>query len=344
MYVFVMMPYKDDFKPIRKAIRKAVGQVNAGNAKCIWADEITRAGAITEQMMAEIRKSVICIADVTGQNPNVALEIGYAQALGKPVITLAQASSHLFFDLKDQRTIIYDPKNLSGTLVHQLTHWLEQFPDAAAHPEDLVGTERHERTSSALIARRVSDTPYTFFDLFSRAKKHIFVAAQNHFFLTETPARQELLRTSLSGFLTPDRSRRVDIMLCNLADEHAVKTWTYVAGESAYEADLRLATQFFVTLETWARKAAFAADQLTIRRVTFVPFSITFVDPEDDHGAFLVLTPNAYQPENRARPCFILSKQKNFEIFDAYWSSYHHRFISREARDSQSSETGQDSA
>jgi nucleoside 2-deoxyribosyltransferase len=334
MDVFVMMPYQEDFKPVRNAIKKAAGQVTAGRVTCIWADEITRAGAITEQMMDEIRKSVICIADVTGQNPNVALEIGYAQALGKPVITLAQSSSHLFFDLKDQRTIIYDPKKLSATLVHQLTTWLEQFPDAAAHPEDLVGTERHERTSLALMARRVSDTPYTFFDLFSRAKKHIFIAAQNHFFLTERTERQELLRTTLSAFLSADRSRRVDIMLCNITDEHAVRTWTYVAGESAYESDLRVATEFFETLDRWAKQAPFAPDQLTIRRVTFVPFSISFVDPEDDRGAFLVLTPNAYQPENRARPCFVLSKQKNFEIFDAYWSSYHHRFISREARES----------
>ncbi len=123
-------------------------------------------------------------------------------------------------------------------------------------------------------------------------------------------------------------------MLCNLADEHAVRTWAYVAGESAYKEDLKVATQFFKTLDSWANAAGFGPDQLTIRRVTFVPFSVTFVDPEDDRVAFLVLTPNGYQPENRARPCFIVSKAKNPEIFDAYWSGYHHRFISHDARNS----------
>jgi nucleoside 2-deoxyribosyltransferase len=332
MYAFVIMPFRKEFKIIRKAVRDAFLRANFAETACVWADDITKAGQVTAQMMAEVRKATLCIADVTGQNPNVALEVGYAQALEKPIITLAESSNDLFFDLKDQRTIIYKRSDLEKTLCVELANWLKTLPDAVTHPEDLVGTEGHERTSVALAARRVTDTPYTFFDLFSRAREHIFVAAQNHFFLTETPARQEQLRTSLLEFLKPNRARRVDIMLCNLAAKHAVRTWTYVAGESGYEADLSLATQFFSSLDVWAQTAGFSPDQLTIRRVTFVPFSVTFVDPEDDRRAFLVLTPNGYQPENRARPCFIVSKVRNPEIFDAYWSGYHHRFISKNAR------------
>jgi hypothetical protein len=329
MNVFVMMPFKPEFNTIRASIREAAGRARA---ICVWADEITKTGHITKQIMDEIRKSVACIADVTGQNPNVALEIGYAQALGKPIIVLAEHSaSQLFFDLKDQRTIVYERANLPR-LIQDLTIMLEDIPEADALPEDLVGTERHERTSVALVAKRVADTPYGFFDLFSRAHTHVFAAAQNHFFLIETPARQEQLRSTLRKFLQDDPSRRVDIMMCNLTDSHAVKTWAYVSGPDRYEDDLRTASEFFATLDSWTKEADLGPSRLTIRRVAFVPFSITFVDPDDDQRGFLVLTPNAYQEENRVRPCIVLSKHKNPDIFDAYWSTYYHRFNSPEAR------------
>jgi hypothetical protein len=327
--VFVMMPFEPEFDPIRASIREAASRARA---ECVWADEITKIGHITDQITEGIRKSRACVADVTGRNPNVALEIGYALALGKPIIVLAEDSaSHLFFDLKDQRTIVYERGKLPR-LIHNLTVMLEKIPQSSVPPEDLVGTERHERTSLALVAKRVADTPYAFFDLFSQAKTHIFVAAQNHFFLAETSTRQEQLRTMLVKFLQADSSRRIDIMMCNLAESHAVKTWAYVSGPERYEDDLRTASDFFITLDGWAKAVGLGPDQLTIRRVAFVPFSITFVDPDDDQSGFLVLTPNAYQQENRARPCFILSKSRNPDIFDAYWSSYYHRFNSPEAR------------
>ena len=289
MNIFVMMPFRPEFGPIRASIRAAASRVRA---VCVWADEITKAGQITDQIEEAIRKSNVCIADITSQNPNVALEVGYAQALGKPIFVLAAGSSHIFFDLKVRRTIIYDPGNLPA-LVQDLAVHLEAARVSDAAPEDLVGTEGHERTSLALVASRVADTPYAFFDLFAKARNHVFVAAQNHFFLTETEARRRQLESTLLKFLQKDSSRRVDILMCNIADSHAVKTWGWVSGPDRYEDDLRAATEFFVALAEWARNAGLAPGQLTIRRVAFVPFSITFMDPDDGQDGLLVLTPNA---------------------------------------------------
>lgn len=323
MKIFVMMPFRTEFEAVRASIREAA---NRAKVECVWADEITEAGPISDQIVAEIRCAWACIADVTGQNPNVAWEIGFAQSLGKPVIAIAQSASDLFFDLKDQRTIVYELRDLPRTLVQVLTTWLERLRarQPGVPPEDLVGTTGHEKTSLVLGAKRLADTQYGFFDLIGRAHSHLFLAAQNHFFLVERPERGERLRTALASFIAGGSARRVDIMLCDRAADYAVRTWQYVTAER-YERDLQLAGAFFDSLLSWAEAQPLIAGRLTVRKVPFVPLSITFVDPSETNG-FLVLTPNAYDERNIVRPCFVVSRSKNDDIFQQYWSAYWQRF------------------
>jgi len=323
MKIFVMMPFREEFDAVRSSIREAAGRAKV---ECVWADEITEAGPISDQIIADIRGSWACIADVTGQNPNVAWEIGFAQALGKPVITVAQSASDLFFDLKDQRTIVYELKDLSRTLVQTLTTWLERLRarQPAVPPEDLVGTSGHEKTSLVLGAKRLADTTYGFFDLIDRAHSHIFLAAQNHFFFIERPERGEQLRDGLARFLGSDPKCRVDIMLCDPAAQYAVQTWQYVTSKR-FARDLQLACTFFDELWDWANVQAETTGRVTIRKVPFVPISVTFVDPTEPDG-FLVLVPNAYDERNIVRPCFVVSRAKNDDIFHQYWSAYWQRF------------------
>lgn len=212
MQTFVMMPFSKEFAVIRDSIRTAAVRAEV---ECVWADEITDAGRISDQIVAEIRRSWACIADVSGQNPNVAWEIGFAQALGKPVITISHSASDLFFDLKDQRTIVYERDNLSLTLTQALTTSLTRLraTQPSVPPEDLLGTTGHEKMSMVIAAKRIGNTPYGFFDLISRnAKKHIFIAAQNHFYFLERSERREQLRTELAKFLKGDATRMVDVM------------------------------------------------------------------------------------------------------------------------------------
>ena len=323
MHIFVMMPFREEFDVIRTSIRDAAARAKV---ECVWADELTEAGQISDQIVAEIRRSWACIADVSGQNPNVAWEIGFAQALGKPVITISQSASDLFFDLKDQRTIVYERENLPRTLIQTLTTWLERLraKQPAVPPEDLIGTIGHEKTSLVLGAKRVADTPYGFFDLIARARKHLFLAAQNHFFFVERPERGQQLRDELVRFLKGDTSRRVDIMLCDPSADYAVETWQYVTS-TRYDRDLKLASEFFDELAKWAKTTAEVSERLTIRSVPFVPLSVSFVDPAEADG-FLVLTPNAYEERNIVRPCFVVSRSKNDDIFQQYWSAYYQRF------------------
>ena len=83
MKIFVMMPFRQEFDAVRSSVRVAADRAKV---ECVLADEIVEAGPISDQIVAEIRRSWACIADVTGQNPNVAWEIGFAQALGKKLL------------------------------------------------------------------------------------------------------------------------------------------------------------------------------------------------------------------------------------------------------------------
>jgi hypothetical protein len=63
------------------------------------ADELTKAGPVSEDVTTAIFKAKLIVADLTGERPNSYYEIGLAHALGKPVVILAQSGTTRHFDL-----------------------------------------------------------------------------------------------------------------------------------------------------------------------------------------------------------------------------------------------------
>ncbi|MGC1376012.1 MAG: hypothetical protein WA821_07320 [Anaerolineales bacterium] len=76
------------------------------------ADHIPEQGMITNQIIENLISSDIVIADLTGHNPNVFYELAIRHAADKPVVHLMEKKDFEFrglpFDLKQQRTIIFD--------------------------------------------------------------------------------------------------------------------------------------------------------------------------------------------------------------------------------------------
>jgi hypothetical protein len=109
--VFVLMPFREDFDDVYSVIKDAVSDVSksAGIAiRCLRADEISTPGLITDQIIEGIGDADLLIADLTGSNPNVMYELGYAHALNKPVIILNQDVLKSPFDVKAFRQVPYD--------------------------------------------------------------------------------------------------------------------------------------------------------------------------------------------------------------------------------------------
>jgi hypothetical protein len=123
---FVMMPFTRETESVYwNLIKPAVEEVGLTPLR---ADQISSPGSITQQIFAAIRESRVCVADVSAGNANVLYELGLAQAIGKPVLLIAQHDSRAPFDIANMRYIAYDPEELdeaSAAMVSMLLDLLE---------------------------------------------------------------------------------------------------------------------------------------------------------------------------------------------------------------------------
>lgn len=104
-FVFVLMPFKDDFKDIYEVgIKETAKEVGAYAERV---DEQVFSEGILERIFNQINKADVIVADMTGRNPNVFYEVGYAHALGKIVLLLTQNGDDIPFDLRNKQHIIY---------------------------------------------------------------------------------------------------------------------------------------------------------------------------------------------------------------------------------------------
>jgi hypothetical protein len=102
---FVAMEYREPFDTFYREVIKPQAEKLY---EIVRIDEKSGAGVIFQDMQREIGQSDVVIAEITPANPNVFYELGYAQALGKPTILLAQRGAKLPFDIASYRVVFYD--------------------------------------------------------------------------------------------------------------------------------------------------------------------------------------------------------------------------------------------
>ncbi len=105
--VFSIMKFEKDFDELYTDV--IIPKCDEYGYKAIRADECYTTTAIIDDIIKEISDASIIIADITMDNPNVFYELGYAHALKKPTILLADISKRnlLPFDVRGYRTIFY---------------------------------------------------------------------------------------------------------------------------------------------------------------------------------------------------------------------------------------------
>jgi hypothetical protein len=122
LFVFVLMPFDPKFDDIYKLGIK--GACQEAGAYCERVDEQIFTESILERIYNQIAKADIIVADMTGRNPNVFYETGYAHALGKKVVLLIQNINDIPFDMKHYPHIPYESNNISS-LKDELKHRVE---------------------------------------------------------------------------------------------------------------------------------------------------------------------------------------------------------------------------
>jgi hypothetical protein len=103
-------------------------------------DEIPAPDHVIEATRRHIADADFVIADLTGQKPNCYYEVGYAHALGRPVIHVMRATEEPQFNVAGLQFVKYrDPEQLRERLTRQiLTHVLTTH-GPSIDPEDNKG-------------------------------------------------------------------------------------------------------------------------------------------------------------------------------------------------------------
>ncbi|MCC9786484.1 hypothetical protein LZU48_09305, partial [Streptococcus agalactiae] len=82
------------------------------------ADELYHSDRIDDKIFDALSTADLVIVDITGNNPNVFLELGFRKALNLPTIFLRQKTDEdIPFDIRTINTIHYDLKNSESKVV-----------------------------------------------------------------------------------------------------------------------------------------------------------------------------------------------------------------------------------
>ncbi|NJD67060.1 MAG: hypothetical protein C3F12_14375 [Candidatus Methylomirabilota bacterium] len=104
--LFVIMqlspPFDDLFEDVITPVGKKAG------FEVIRADQIAGPGVIIADIERQIIEAKAVVAEITPANPNVFWEVGYAHAIRKPTVLIAQSDTKLPFDVSPFRILLYD--------------------------------------------------------------------------------------------------------------------------------------------------------------------------------------------------------------------------------------------
>lgn len=109
--VLILKPSVKDFDTVQRALSAALTRLDV---EVVRIDNI-KSGAIWFNAITDaIQEADFIIADITSANPNVVYELGYAHALQKPTILLAESEAihQLPFNLMFYQVVTYDKQQL----------------------------------------------------------------------------------------------------------------------------------------------------------------------------------------------------------------------------------------
>jgi hypothetical protein len=105
---FVVMQFQPpEYEALFKDVIEPICQ--SEGIEAYRADSTYMPGLIIEEIKRKIAESILVIAEITPANPNVYYEVGFADALNKPLILFADRKEGLKpFDVRAYRTIFYE--------------------------------------------------------------------------------------------------------------------------------------------------------------------------------------------------------------------------------------------
>jgi hypothetical protein len=104
-HAFVAMPFREDMDDVyHYGIQTAVKK---SGFLCERADLSAFTGDVMQWVKERIDSATLVVADLTGANPNVYLEVGYAWGRNRPTILIAKDAPPSQFDARGHRCLVY---------------------------------------------------------------------------------------------------------------------------------------------------------------------------------------------------------------------------------------------
>jgi hypothetical protein len=103
---FVVMEFGASFDELYSEVIKGI--CGEYEVEVLRGDEMYGPGLIIGDIIKQVARAQLVIADVTPRNPNVYFEVGYALAMQKPIILLAKKGTPLPFDVAPFRVLFYE--------------------------------------------------------------------------------------------------------------------------------------------------------------------------------------------------------------------------------------------
>lgn len=118
-HVFVAMPFDTEMNDV--FYYGIEGPIHAMGFLCERMDHLSFTGDVMQWMRRKIETASLVVAEMTGANPNVYLEVGYAWGTNKPTLLVARSGVNLEFDAKGHRCIFYSGiKDLEGKITKEM--------------------------------------------------------------------------------------------------------------------------------------------------------------------------------------------------------------------------------
>jgi hypothetical protein len=131
-FCFILMPFAKEFDDVYTlGIKEACARAGA---YCERVEEQIFHEPILDRIYNQIAKADIVIADMSGRNPNVFYEVGYAHAIGKTTVLLTNKADDIPFDLKHFPHLIYSATGLASMrteLTKRIAHYVKNPPSDA---------------------------------------------------------------------------------------------------------------------------------------------------------------------------------------------------------------------
>src|SRR2546430_17675107 len=103
---FSIMPFKDGFEEIDRIVGEVAAECGL---EYVRGDRRHQPGSILPQILHDIQRAAVVVADITGNNPNVLYELGIAHQIKGPerVVIITQPSVNSPYDIHEFRQLTY---------------------------------------------------------------------------------------------------------------------------------------------------------------------------------------------------------------------------------------------